>query len=365
MKTILKHTKKAVLVMLLLISAGNFQSCMVHKLKVNQPSGEFNGIIKSFDTNNEVNLFITHGMGINELGFADGLVESIQTKLAFKNDTTTYFSNRTSFVKKIVLRKDSLKMNIYVHGWFPAMQEKYILTFIDYDENRLETMDNFKYQLMNQSIADVIMYQGGLRTVIKNDIEGTLKQMVSDAPDANIICISESLGSKMLVETLNENLTEGEPWTTKWKENLRSVYMLSNQLPLLYLGDIKTAQETENKLAVKSLANTTIMTEITKTALLNEIYMPLKKLALQMNQNDKKIQLVAFSDPNDLLTYPIPEQIEYTENFEVFNVSISVAKKGYSWPFGKPKIVNPLNAHLEYKENSKIIDYLVLGHTIK
>lgn len=328
------------------------QSCMIHKLKVNRSEKTFFGVKKIISESNHVCFFITHGMGVNNLEFADKLISEITNKEGFKKIKTTYNNNsRYSKVKIITYKKEDKKMSFYIHGWFPATSWKFLLHYVDTNSDRLKTMQNIKSSLMNESVSDVIMYQGNFRNIIKKDMEITLKLMVESDANAKIVGVSESLGSKIFIETMNDNLKSEQLWAKTWQNNLSTIFMLSNQLPLLYMGDLKPN------------STSSITTKSQKDQAVKEVYAALNEYTKHRGNSDVKAQLIAISDPNDLLSYSVPKNTIYTNNFNLVNVFVSVAKKGYSWPFGKPLIVNPINAHLKYQENENVINYILNGYT--
>ncbi|SED18051.1 hypothetical protein SAMN04489761_4534 [Tenacibaculum sp. MAR_2009_124] len=334
-----------------------FQSCMVHKLKVNKSKKNFYGIKKFLSENDQIDVFVTHGMGINNMNFADDLVKGIVEKEGFNllKDTTHHliYSKR----RVITYRKGSKQLRFTVHGWYPATGLKFILHFMDVIPDRLETMDQFKASLMNQSVSDVIMYQGNFRDIIRREMKNTLQSMVNEEGSIPIVGITESLGSKIFIETINKSINDGEVWAKKWKQSITSIYMLSNQLPLLYMGDLSVSENVDKEGVAFDRKNKAM-----RDKLIQNIYNPLKQFTQSLNGDKKyKPQLIAISDPNDLLSYPVPEDVFYTSAYNVNNVFVSIAAKGYSWPFGKPKIVNPIKAHLNYQKNPLVINYILNG----
>ncbi len=337
-----------------------FQSCMVHKLKVNKSEKNFYGIKKLLLENNELDVFVTHGMGINDMNFADDLIKGIAEKEQFNlvKDTTYHFKHS----KRRIIRyhKGDKRLTFTIHGWYPATSLKFILHFMDVVPDRLETMDEFKSSLMNQSVSDVIMYQGNFRNVIRSEMKNTLQSMVSDSVNRTIVGITESLGSKIFIETVNESSDNGERWASEWKGSIASVYMLSNQLPLLYMGDLKSSEYLEDDRLVIH------RTKVFQDKLTLNVYEPLRKfVSNETSFSGEKPQLISISDPNDLLSYPVPENVFYTSAYNVNNVFVSIANKGYSWPFGKPRIVNPIKAHLNYQKNPLVISYILNGNINK
>ncbi|MGY6647761.1 hypothetical protein [Wenyingzhuangia sp. IMCC45574] len=334
---------------------------MIHKLNVNNSGNNFYGLKKIVEENKETSIFVTHGMGVQFSDFADPFINKSANELGFILKDTTIISNEKSFTRVLRYQNDSKVLKFYVHCWFPATANlKFFLDFTDNNSNRLQTMDKLKGNLMNLSVSDVIMYKGRFGETIRKGIEGTLKLMIEEHPNAAIVGVSESLGSKMFIDVLNKNIKNNEEWAQKWESKLNSVYMFSNQLSLLYLGDvnpnfINVHSKVDNLTDIERREK---VMEVTK-----EVYSPLINFTKDVTifNSNSEVQLIAFSDSNDLLSYKIPENIVH-EKFKVVNVLVSVAKKGYSFPFKKPEVVNPIKSHLGYKENKIIFNYFINGN---
>ena len=77
-----------------------------------------------------------------------------------------------------------------------------------------------------------------------------------------------------------------------------------------------------------------------------------------------KTPVIAFSDPNDLLSYAIPFDFadKYLDSrlcIDVTNVNINVAKV-YD-VFGLGKLANPLDAHVGYDNDDRVIGLIARG----
>jgi hypothetical protein len=130
--------------------------------------------------------------------------------------------------------------------------------------------------------------------------------------------------------------------------------MLANQLPLLTLADVQAP-------------GTADVAEATASA---KPYQSLKSVALQRNvatsepvtgapTASPKLSIVAFSDPNDLLSYPLPGWLQ-SENASISNVSISVVQSALYVPF-LGWIYNPEPAHTGYAINDDVVDLILNG----
>jgi hypothetical protein len=161
--------------------------------------------------------------------------------------------------------------------------------------------------------------------------------------------VSHSLGSRITIDGLQRIasiLANGEtaPFYTAISNVMKNkevpIYMMSNQLPMLQLGralpDVRNqeaayCQQTGEKYAERMLAKTSI---------------------------------IAFSDPNDLLSYAIPHDFvnKYLDSrlcINVTNININVAKIYDA--FGLGKLANPTDAHIGYDTDDRVIALIAKG----
>ena len=78
----------------------------------------------------------------------------------------------------------------------------------------------------------------------------------------------------------------------------------------------------------------------------------------------EKTQIIAFSDPNDLMSYPVPDQFadKYIESRlcpSVTNVTINVAS--VTSLLGLGNVANPLSAHLGYAADERVGGLIARG----
>ena len=76
------------------------------------------------------------------------------------------------------------------------------------------------------------------------------------------------------------------------------------------------------------------------------------------------MNIIAFSDPNDILSYPVP--LDFASNSidsricpQVTNVSLNVATQKSL--FDAASFANPLTAHSGYMEDDRVIDLIANG----
>ena len=225
---------------------------------------------------------------------------------------------------------------------------------------------------MNQTIPDLLAYRGIEQEKIHRAVsESTCWTFAGGWDDLPVkgshICkldahdkidnilnedhffVSHSLGSRIVIDTLSqtvdivEDLAPTSDVAQKLFHTLQhkemNLFMLSNQLPLLQIGQ-KKPDITENIEAYCTAAE--------------------KKYAQRIFQ---KLNLVAFSDPNDILSYPVPPyyadyHIDSRLCPNIINVNLNVThnKKLFGVNFA-----NPAEAHSGYLEDDRIIAMIADG----
>jgi hypothetical protein len=156
--------------------------------------------------------------------------------------------------------------------------------------------------------------------------------------------ISHSLGSRITIDGMQRIaslLDQRDPdFGAALKNKEIPIYMMSNQLPMLQLG--RKMPEVSNQKAAYCQAN-------------GEKYSQ-RMLA--------KTPIIAFSDPNDLLSYAIPHGFveKYLDSrlcIDVTNVNINVATIFDA--FGLGKLANPLDAHVGYDTDDRVVALIAKG----
>ncbi len=160
--------------------------------------------------------------------------------------------------------------------------------------------------------------------------------------------ITHSLGSRIAIDTvrffgeraLTKETEEFIQFRSIFSNKVLPIYMLANQLPLLELGR-KPA---------------TVRGQIAKYC------RPDGELRDQRILG--KLPIYAFSDPNDLLSYPIPPKFadQYLDSRlcpKVTNIAINVAKPISL--FGLGEFANPASAHGDYDHDERVIALIAHG----
>jgi hypothetical protein len=167
--------------------------------------------------------------------------------------------------------------------------------------------------------------------------------------------VAHSIGSRITIDGMQAiaSLLEKEKHTPAVPDNekplrmidaLRNkhipIFMLSNQLPMLQLG--RELPEVSGR----------------KTAYCDP------GGAHYRSRLVSRTSIIAFSDPNDLLSYAIPPGFseKYLDSrlcVDVTNININVA--GIIDVFGMGKFANPLDAHLGYSKDDRVVAMIAHG----
>ncbi len=164
--------------------------------------------------------------------------------------------------------------------------------------------------------------------------------------------VSHSLGSRITIDglqrfatffldsTLRPELSRPQAMLDILRQKNITIYMMSNQLPMLQLG--RKLPDANNQRAAYCQAEG----ELSEQRML------------------KKTQLIAFSDPNDLLSYAVPQRFvdHYLDSrlcIDVTNININVATVFDA--FGLGKMANPLDAHVNYDSDDRLVALIAKG----
>lgn len=225
---------------------------------------------------------------------------------------------------------------------------------------------------MNATVPDLLIYNGNGYDRITSSVRESVCWMLADSWDdlpANgrhecekwsrstfstlkqddHFFVTHSLGSRITIDTI-QNFSNLEKQTTKnshldevfktVRDKEFTVFMMANQLPLLQMG--RSAPE------ISAETDAYCQTNGQKSA----------------ERVMRKMNIIAFSDPNDILSYPVP--LDFTTNSidsricpAVTNVSLNIAAQKSL--FDAASFANPLTAHSGYMEDDRVIDLIANG----
>lgn len=351
---------------------------------------KFTGIEDAFQKGKTVKVLMIHGVGTHKPGYATRIRENLAKDL-----NLTVFSRHAKNIT--LINPEDNKTEI---GNLRAMQMQnedssrdmifYELTWsditnpgkkiLDYDvsgdyEHKRAAFNHMMKSFLDDTVPDPMIYlmdkdnlilnaskqascwmMGRKWNELKNNQKGICTissyQQIKDLNNENIIYITHSLGSRIfmdsiadIVEQVGENDGKVDAQSQKIIDELKSkqitVFMLANQLPLLQISRKKPAVH-------------------------NQISSYCSKKGKKYNQRVfQKVNIIAFSDPNDLLSYDVPQSFadDYMDSRmcpSITNVSLNVAEVISAFGIG---VVNPITAHTEYDNDARVIDMISRGTT--
>jgi len=349
---------------------------------------KIDGLEQFFDNKKTIKIMMIHGVGTHSAGYSARIRNNISKSLGL--------NVLSRIPKNIILLDPSNQKNIIGNLQVTRMQNKektkdlifYELTWshitdkdkqiISYDYSGEysyqrspfnQTMKKFLDDVLpdpmayvskdgaliqkaaKQSICWMLSYSwSNLPENTKQICKVSSYQQIENLNDENIAFITHSLGSRILMDSMTaivNDITKAEA-----KDNVNAerivkqlknkditIFMLANQLPILQIG--QPIPKVHNQ--IKQYCT--------------------PKGKYYNNRIFNKVNIVAFSDPNDLLSYDIQQSFvdKYIDSRlcpQVTNVNINVATEISAFGIA---VVNPLTAHTEYDNDDRVINIITHG----
>lgn len=195
-----------------------------------------------------------------------------------------------------------------------------------------------KHDIMDWSFADAVLAVGPLRQYLLEGIRETILGSFAPAPNQEFIVVSHSLGSYLMFSALDLPLDSSEAQIPGWKKRLDDVlaqtshaFFMANQLSLLELASLDADT---NKQMTQHL----------------EIWISARKQAKRPQPT-----IVAFSDPDDLLTWQVPGLVAAPDvNGDSILVENLTVINAWRWCF-LWLFANPESAHINYDKNKRVL----------
>jgi hypothetical protein len=328
-------------------------------------------------------VLMVHGIGDHQPAYSTRLSENLARSLRltvssenireFKLKTLDLPDDRLPVLRALryVDKAGSREMVFYELTWDPIIhKEKHTIDFDNSGEYsfRRATFNQVMKAFVNSTLPDALIYQGSSREYIQAAVSQSICQMLSkrwvDLPDGGssacnvselessvvandeIALITHSLGSRVTLDALQRVVKlaardpSGKEAAELFQDRRVNLFMLSNQLPLLQMG-----RE------------------------LPEVYGQIDNICrVGGTRYDerffKQLHIVAFSDPNDLFSYAIPEgclanEVDSRVCPTMTNVIVNVSH--VMDITGSGDLANPLAAHLDYDNDDRVIGLISGG----
>lgn len=337
-------------------------------------------------------VLMTHGVGVHKPGYATEFMEKLAAELDLlvrsrnsKNITLTDPENPGKNLGNLrvtrYLNADrSQEMLFYELTWSNiTAPQKALLAFDNSGEYsfRRTQINNMLKEFANDTGPDPIIYLGESRSEILTafaqsfcwmaqgnweDLPASFGQPVCSmlngkavnyVPVDNYILVSHSLGSRITIDGMqfiaermqrfkpeSHQKAEADVLIKALQKKRIPIFMLSNQLPMLQLG--RELPEISSQKANYCKPDAPYYNE---------------RMVSQTS-------IIAFSDPNDLLSYAIPPGFSdaYIDSrlcARVTNININIAH--IVDIFGLGKLANPLEAHIGYDTDDRVVALIARG----
>jgi len=333
----------------------------------------------------KVKVLMVHGVGDHQPGYStefyEKLAKELDLSVTSKKHKNIQLSSRNNpekplgnlRIRRYLNKQKTKEFLFYELSWSDiTVKEKDVLAYDnsgEYSFRRAEINDLMK-RFSNDTGPDPIIYLGESRKSILTSFSESFCWMTSgswdDLPtDTKAVCntpdvssinndqyafVSHSLGSRIAIDGMQRiadflsNGTEHRKVNISVKNALREktipIYMMSNQLPMLQLGrklPEVSGQKSEYCSEQGEKYSERILT---------------------------KTPIIAFSDPNDLLSYAIPPRFvdKYLDSrlcIDVTNININIA---FVYDvFGMGKLANPMEAHVGYDTDDRVVALIAKG----
>lgn len=224
---------------------------------------------------------------------------------------------------------------------------------------RAKLNGQLKDGLLNDCLADALIYQGESKKTIRGKMVDTINKVIEEADSAALaegttpgplVLVSESLGSKVVFDALDE-LREASKTGQQSvagqsaEERLALVFMGANQLPILGLAD----QDSEQK-EMRPMTNGAAPSDSLQRLLKRKSEMSEKSVA-----SFATLTLVAFTDPNDLLSYRLQASRYIVPGVDIADVLVSNDSTYFGY------LERPDTAHTDYRKNPGVASLIACG----
>ena len=232
----------------------------------------------------------------------------------------------------------------------------------------------FAKDFIDDKLADAVLYGGTYREkVVRPSVQAALCLVASPdhktcAPsgyrDPTVI-ITHSLGGYMLMDAIADELRadcqskSGGGAAEKILENTPVIYMMANQLALLDLSTLHRDPESPKLRIPESATATNYFAQCWIAARRARVLHQAKSSG--SDETKPLSQVVAFSDPNDILSWRLePRNLKLPKPVwrEVAVTNVYMSNNEFSIP---GVISDPVNAHTGYFVNPTVMEMLICG----
>lgn len=379
--------KRFVLACTLAVLASGCSMPYKSSILVAKPDGEatFTGLVDMLRADRPLDLLLVHGMCTHDAQWARSAVTNVHSSLRGKAEDVKLEASAvpgtgvTLYQQTLSSPRGNLRVNAIL--WSPLTVP--LKAQLCYDQTTRspscpagEAAKAYPYQraslnkmlkdtILDDCLSDAIIYQGRSRDEINGQMQKAILQAVATSGaqtrSANhaaaaaatpagipLVIITESLGSKVAFDAIyklvtNEQTSEAGLRTL---DRVTQIFMEANQIPILALAD----RNLDGAVARAALASA--YPEDSLGALLQQ-----RRQGGADRQVSPLPTVVAFTDPNDLLSFIlVPSPQAALAGYSVVDVIVS-NDKSY---LGLVEL--PTTAHLGYRTNEAVRTFIACGN---
>lgn len=350
----------------------------------------YQGMNHDLKSDKVLKVLMIHGVGIHHPGYSRLLQQNLTNKMGFdvKSRLSKNISllnpgdNKTPIGNLQVTywqNKDASKNMLFYELTWSEITTPYkdVIAFDtteQYSEFRVP-FNNMMKKFLDSTLPDPMIYLVDPNDLIINSSKQALcwmlkknwddipagkaevcdiliEEQVEKLSQDNVVFITHSLGSEILMNTIidvsNEIAVKSNNLASspRFMDNVHklqnkeiNMFMMANQMPMLMMS--KPLPKVHNQVEDYCLKNGSKYGQ--------RIF--------------KRANIIAFSDPNDILSYAVPQSFadKYIDSRIcplVTNVSVNVAPEISAFGVG---IVNPVSAHTYYARSPKVINLMTEG----
>ena len=337
--------------------------------------GHFDGIRTSVSQSADTNIFITHGIGGFTEGDPETFIKALAAQLGLRRsgpvcareiiNESGECSKSYGFLRKYdFIGYCQKNVHVYVLDWRNATRDaKLRLQLMDNKnaQDKLPLFNKIKNNLIDKDFSDFVLYLSDYRKEIEYPVMQSIRWIEEDAQNQNNenIIIGYSLGGLIAINALDNMLEteENQAIAKKYINDITGVFFLSNSYPMFQLSEIKAGKqypfndnEPCSEEICSSFYNFDSCWDWKQSALGRFVY--------AKRESIPTFQIIAFNDPNDLLSYQasdyfVPSGSGYLNVFLNENVrNAKIAILG---------LINPYTAHTGYGKNKKVLSLMING----
>jgi hypothetical protein len=347
-----------------------FFICSCTSLFVRKVDTDFEGLNAAFQrtihAGGTLRILTVHGMCHHEPGYSWSLIFNLAKRLTAEK----IGAPEINFVKSEGLeygqvRKTELKANgpgtgrivVYEAWWSPTTDYLKRAKFANdrsFAPDRVLVNRELKTVLMDDCLADVVLYVGQYRDHMQLPVKQAVKEVLRDFDSRDeFALITESLGSYMTFDTLRsmsrgDSIMGERDWSQSAVDSLlghtNNIYMLADQLPMLELSEVGGVNPEKYKPthSIQDLARTR--------------YEFVRRNRPEIAKELLPLHVVAFSDPNDLLSYPV-DTSDVSNGIAFSNAIVSVERNAILGVFAWP-----ITAHTGHDKSNEVLDLMAFGY---